>query len=94
MDHEALIQLDLEQDGRGVLVSSPQFPLLHLMIEDDSNAEIEKRVLPVLKEMVEFKIGEAVSLRLVGPLDSRGPDERHLIVPPHVIASRIETHVG
>jgi hypothetical protein len=65
MDHEALIRLDLEQQEGCVLVSSPQFPLLHLAIADPSEAEITRGVLPVLKEMVEFTVGEPVTLRFV-----------------------------
>ncbi len=66
MDHEALIRLELEQQEDCVLVSSPDFPLLHLEINSASGDDIEQTVLPVLKEMVEFRVGRAVTLRLNG----------------------------
>ena len=45
MNNEVLIRLDLERQEDSVLVSSPEFPLLHLAIDAFSETEIEKHVL-------------------------------------------------
>src|SRR3982074_1417295 len=62
MDSERLISLKVEAIDHYNLVSSPEFPLLHLSIEDDSYEEIETCVLPILKEMIERKHGRSVTL--------------------------------
>ncbi len=91
MNDERLIELRLDEENGCYLVSSDQFPLLNLVISDNSVAEIEKSVLPVLKEMVEFRVQEPVELRVVSPFDGR-PGQMPL---PHVIASRTKvTHVA
>jgi hypothetical protein len=91
MDREALIRLDLERQDNCVLVSSPQFPLLHLAITDASEAEITRCVLPILKEMVEFRVGEPVTLRLVESFQN--PAKGTEVPQPHVIASKQAAHV-
>ena len=45
----------------------------------------------MLKQMVEFKVGSSVTLRLVDAFGDRGNDS---LVAPHVIASRNVSHVG
>jgi hypothetical protein len=87
MDSERLINLKVEPFDHGNLVSSPEFPLLHLSIEDDSYEEIETCVLPILKEMIERERGVSVTLRLIKVY---GQDESNLgfksVLAPHIIA--------
>jgi hypothetical protein len=85
MDRERLISLKIEAIDDYNLVSSPEFPLLHLSIEDDSYEEIETCVLPILKEMIERERGGSVTLRLI---KAYGQDEPNLksALAPHIIA--------
>lgn len=83
---EELIQLDLEKyDGR-VLVSSPQFPLLQLSIEDVSDKGITTSVLPVLKKMIEHETQKKVKLRIIRGYSQAATEMNILPLPPHVIA--------
>lgn len=84
MDSERLISLRVETLDDCTLVSSPEFPLLHLSIEDDSYEEIETCILPILKEMIEREHGGRVTLRLI---KAYGQDEANLgFLAPHIIA--------
>lgn len=85
MNRESLITLALDRQAGCVLVSSPQFPLLHLALPSGATHEIEDIVLPVLKEMVEFETGGQATLRLVSEF-SVDAGEQALLPPPHVIA--------
>jgi hypothetical protein len=87
MDCERLISLKVDTLDHCSLVSSPEFPLLHLSIEDDSYEEIETCVLPILKEMIERELGGVVTLRLI---KAYGQDGANLgfksDLAPHIIA--------
>lgn len=87
MNSERLISLKIETIDHCTLVSSPEFPLLHLSIEDDSYEEIETCVLPILKEMIERERGGSVTLRLIKVYEH---DEPNLgfqsALAPHIIA--------
>ena len=51
-------------------------------------------LVPFQIEMVEFKVGGPVTLRLVESLRDERLEADDLFVPPHVIASRASAHVG
>ena len=80
MMREELITLTLEPSQDEWLVSSPEFPLLQLVISDRD--EIETRVLPVLKELIEHEEGTTVALRIVKSRGGTAPT----MPDPHVIA--------
>ena len=89
---DRLIQLVLEGTESCVLVSSPEFPLLHLQLDNWENQEIEKRVLPVLKEMIEAQNSRyTVELRIITPWevsdDTSAPTPHTHIPRPHIIAT-------
>ncbi len=96
MNREALIKLVLEKQQDCVLISSPQFPLLQLQlaIEGFDERIIENCVLPVLKEMVEYRVGDKVELRLIRDLSDIRPEQMSDFVPPHVIAQKISLRDG
>jgi hypothetical protein len=87
MNSERLISLKIDVIDGYNLVSSPEFPLLHLSIADDSYEDIETCVLPILKEMIERERGGSVTLRLIKVY---GHDEPNLgftsALAPHIIA--------
>lgn len=91
MDHEAVITLDVDHHGDCVLVSCQTFPLLNLQFDDVSEQTIVDKVFPVLKEMVEHKVGGAVELRLVPAFDT--DSEKGDLLSPHIIAKRMALHV-
>lgn len=70
MPREALINLEIEHGSDCAFVSSPEFPMLHLAIADDS--ELELKVLPVLKEMILRDTGKDVELRLIKSFEMTG----------------------
>lgn len=87
MDCERLINLKVETLDDYILISSPEFPLLHLSIEDDSYEEIETYVLPILKEMIEREHGGSVTLRLIKVYGQDEPNLGFRSAPaPHIIA--------
>jgi hypothetical protein len=85
---ERLIRLALEQQDRFFLVSSPEFPLLHLSIRGDD--EIESVVMPVLKEMIRRDTSTDVELRVIRSYGVNGSTGKHHdaieTVAPHLIA--------
>lgn len=86
---EALLNLVIEPAGEQYMVSCKEFPYLSLKMQNPSIVEVERVVLPVLKEMVEARVGEPISLRLVREFEDN--DDR--MPPPHVIATRAAHHV-
>lgn len=94
MRRESLIQLDLSQEADCVLVTSPQFPFLNLVIPTGTESELTRHVLPVLQEMVEFEVGAPVALRLVQTLGGQVPIDDVAVPPPHVLATLREAHGG
>ena len=81
MNGAAFITLNVDMMGGGIFVSSPQFPLLHLMIDDESEGQFHGRVVPVLKHMIEAKVGYTVTLRLIPAFREEGEKASH-----HVLA--------
>lgn len=91
MDGEAVIALAVEHIDGQYIVTCDDFPLLAILVSELSAGSITKTVLPVLKEMIEFKVDSEVELRLV---DSYRSESVAKIPAPHVIAQRIDYHVG
>lgn len=93
MDRETVIWLQLEQQADCFLVSSPQFPLLHLALESGSEADLTEHVLPVLKEMVEHQLRRKVTLQLLPEFGAEELTDDQMLAP-HVIAVMQASHVG
>ena len=85
------ISLAIETVDATYFVTCDEFPLLNLMLTDAASVEIKRKVLPVLKEMVEFKVGGTVELRLIETFRDKTDES---LIAPHVIASRQVAHIG
>ena len=81
MKREKLVHLTIERSGAELLISSVEFPLLNVIIDDEE--ELPSRVLPVLREMIAHEMKTGVELRMV---ESILPDRHEHTPPPHVIA--------
>jgi hypothetical protein len=94
MNKEALITLGVEEIGGHYLVSCAKFPLLQLQIEDVTEIAIEGQIFPLLKEMLEHKLGYEVDLRLLREYDEASEGDAGFTIPPHIIAQKAVLHLG
>jgi hypothetical protein len=87
MTKEGLICLVVEHqpNNEEALVSSPQYPLFHLLLKFGQS--LEECALPLLKEFVEHEEDVSVTLRMVSPLGKSL--ENHIQPPPNFVIAQM-----
>ena len=85
LERRIIILVREEQEDGSILVSSPNVPLFHLLVPNETKAL--ELAIPILTEMIGHDRGQKVTLKPIEALEWPGLDPTERPTPPvHILA--------